>query len=206
MREFSETARTSQRRSGTMMRGAPAGGAVGSLVPDEPTMLCPALLPMLPVVEGPPELDPTVPVTGAGIPALPVPVPKFGVTVVLPGPLPPGTPAPERGTWAGVPGWPGPDDVEAPGEVPPLPAAAAGASATVEAASRSVAVTNETRTGMGRLLQSDRCSSTAPIVGSFRPEVKMRTGDAARWAAPPLQLDQSRWCGREDSNLHGLPR
>ena len=85
------------------MRGAPAGGAVGSVVPeDEPTILWPELPPMLPVV--PPEADPTVPVTGAGMPALPVPVPKFGVTVVLPGPEPPGIPAPEGGTWAGVPG------------------------------------------------------------------------------------------------------
>jgi hypothetical protein len=103
------------------MRGAPAGGAVGSVTPEEPAERWPALPPTLPVV--PAEPDPTVPVTGAGIPALPVPVPKFGVTVVLPGPLPPGTPAPDDGTCEGVPGCPGPDEVAVPGDVPPLPAA-----------------------------------------------------------------------------------
>jgi hypothetical protein len=104
-----------------MMRGAPAGGAVGSLTPADE--LVPELVPTLPVV--PVEPDPTVPVTGAGIPALPVPVPvpKFGVTVVLPDPLPPGIPAPEEGTCAGAPGCPGPDEVAVPGEVPPVPAA-----------------------------------------------------------------------------------
>jgi hypothetical protein len=99
-----------------MICGVPDGGVVGSLTPEEPAE--PALRPMLPVV--PAEPDPTVPVTGAGIPALPVPVPTFGVTVVLPGPLPPGTPAPEDGPCEGVPGCPGPDE-EVPGDV--LPAA-----------------------------------------------------------------------------------
>jgi len=93
-----------------MMRGAPAGGAVGSLVPaDVPTVLplvSPTLLPpMLPVVDVvPAEPVPTVPVTGAGMPAFPVPVPKFGVTVVLPGPEPPGIPAPEDGACEPEPG------------------------------------------------------------------------------------------------------
>lgn len=101
------------------MRGAPGGGVVGSLTPAEELVPEPAP-PMLPVV--PAEPDPTVPVTGAGIPALPG-VPKFGVTVVLPGPLPPGTPAPEDGTCEGVPDCPGPDEVAVPGDVPPVPAA-----------------------------------------------------------------------------------
>ena len=79
------------------MRGAPGGGAVGSVAPIEE--LVPELPPMLPVVDGDVALpDPTVPVVGAGIPALPSPVPRFGVTVVLPAPVPPGTPAPEGGT------------------------------------------------------------------------------------------------------------
>src|SRR5437764_13233506 len=84
-----------QRRSGTMMRGAPGGGAVGAVVPaDEP--IVPELLPMLPVVDDEPRLsEPTVPVVGAGMPALPTPVPKLGVTVVLPAPEPPGMPAPD---------------------------------------------------------------------------------------------------------------
>ena len=100
------------------MRGVPGGGAVGSVTPI--AELVPDLVPMPPVV---PEPDPTVPVTGAGIPALPVPVPKFGETVVLPGPEPPGTPAPEGGTCAGVPGCPGPDEVDVPRDVPPAPPA-----------------------------------------------------------------------------------
>ena len=79
------------------MRGAPGGGAVGSVAPREEPV--PELPPTLPVVDGDVALpDPTVPVVGAGIPALPRPVPKFGVTVVLPAPVPPGTPAPEGGT------------------------------------------------------------------------------------------------------------
>jgi len=103
-----------------MMRGVPGGGAAGSATPAEE--LVPDLVPMLPVV--PAEPDPTVPVTGAGTPALPVPVPKFGVTVVLPGPEPPGTPAPEDGTCDGAPGCPEPDEVDVPGDVPPAPPAA----------------------------------------------------------------------------------
>ena len=86
-----------------MIRGAPGGGAVGSLAPADVPAPAPAL-PMLPVVAVLDEPEPTVPVTGAGMPALPVPVPKFGVTVVLPGPLPPGMPAPEAGDCAGLPG------------------------------------------------------------------------------------------------------
>src|ERR1044072_1355330 len=54
--------------------------------------------PVLPVTDGEPLplvlLEPTVPVV-CGTPALPTPVPKFGVTVVLPGPGPPGTPPPD---------------------------------------------------------------------------------------------------------------
>ena len=175
MGEFSETARTPQRRSGTMMRGAPAGGAVGSLVPDEPTMLCPALLPMLPVVEGPAELDPTVPVTGAGTPALPTPVPKFGVTVVLPGPVPPGTPTPEDGVWAGAPGCPGPEDA-VPGDVAPAappdvpPPAPLCASAAVVRVASNVVVSNEVRTGME--------SSRKRIVAGQRPRRQVRSEHA----------------------------
>jgi hypothetical protein len=102
-------------RSGTMMRGAPGGGAVGSLAPPEGELVPPTL----PVVEGElPDCDPSVPVTGAGAPALPTPVPKFGVTVVLPGPVPPGTPVPDDGTCEAAPGCPGPDD-DVPGDVAP---------------------------------------------------------------------------------------
>src|SRR5688572_10692453 len=176
MGEFSETARKPQRRSGTIMRGAPAGGAVGSLVPDEPTTLCPVLLPMLPVVEGPPELDPTVPVTGAGIPAVPTPVPKFGVTVVLPGPVPPGTPTPEDGVWAGVPGCPGPEDAvpgdvapAAPPDVPP-PAPLCASAAGVRVTSN-VAASNEVRTGMD--------SSCKRIVAGQRPRRQVRSEHGA---------------------------
>ena len=103
------------------MRGVPGGGAVGSPVPaEEPVVAEP--LPMLPVTDEDPWLsDPTVPVVGAGIPALPTPVPKFDVTVVLPGPVPPGIPAPEDGVWAGAPGCPGAVEVEVPGAVPVAP-------------------------------------------------------------------------------------
>src|SRR3954466_10251498 len=62
-----------------------------------PLLLLPLLLPTVPVV--------------CGIPALPTPVPKFGVTVVLPGPGPPGTPTPD-----GLPGCPA---AAPPGEVAP---------------------------------------------------------------------------------------
>ena len=78
------------------MRGAPGGGAVGSAVPAEEPIV--AELPTLPVVEDELRLsEPTVPVVGAGMPALPTPVPKLGVTVVLPTPVPPGMPAPDGG-------------------------------------------------------------------------------------------------------------
>ena len=85
-----------------MIRGAPGGGAVGSVVPaDEP--IVPELLPMLPVVDDELWLSaPTVPVVGAGMPALPTPLPKFGAIVVLPAPDPPGIPAPDE--VAGAPG------------------------------------------------------------------------------------------------------
>jgi len=80
-----------------MMRGVPGGGAVGSLTPaDEVPVL--ELPPTLPVTEEDARLsEPTVPVVGAGTPALPTPLPKFGVIVVFPGPVPPGMPAPEGG-------------------------------------------------------------------------------------------------------------
>lgn len=107
-----------------MMRGDPGGGAVGSAPPtdglaDDP----PPMLPVVPAVV-PALLLPTVPVVGAGTPALPVGFPKFGVTVVSPGPVPPGTPAPEGGTPAADEGAPGvdvavPADVLAPPEAPP---------------------------------------------------------------------------------------
>ena len=89
-----------------MMRGEPGGGAVGSLTTADEPVAEPVLdLPTLPVVDDEARLsDPTVPVVGAGLPALPTPVPKFGVTVVLPGPVPPGMPAPERGVCAAAPG------------------------------------------------------------------------------------------------------
>src|SRR5215213_1158955 len=175
-----------------MIRGAPAGGAVGSLTPadelpptEEPTPE-PAR-PILPVV--PAELDPTVPVTGAGIPALPVPVPKLGVTVVLPGPLPPGMPAPDGGTWAGVPGCPGPDDVDVPGDVPPvlpaLPAPPAPppppldcAKATAEARARNSAVVIEVRTGMA--------ISCNRIVPDQRLRLQVRSGGCR--VTTPLKL------------------
>jgi len=89
-----------------MMLGVPVCGLVGS-APPAPELEVAGLAPMLPVVDG--ELlplvlpEPTVPVVACGTPALPTPVPKFGVTVVLPGPGPPGTPTPD-----GLPGWPGP--------------------------------------------------------------------------------------------------
>ena len=80
-----------------MIRGVPGGGAVGSLTPaDEVPVL--ELPPPLPVTEEDARLsEPMVPVVGAGTPALPTPVPKFGVIVVFPGPVPPGMPAPEGG-------------------------------------------------------------------------------------------------------------
>ena len=133
------------------MRGAPGGGAVGSVTPLEERVLEP---PMLPVVDDDPWLsEPTVPVVGAGIPALPTPVPKFGVTVVSPGPVPPGMPAPEDGVWAGAPGCPGAVEVDVPGAVPVAPPVPpelppAWASAAVGAAARNSAVINDVRTGM----------------------------------------------------------
>jgi hypothetical protein len=96
----------------------PGAGLRGLLVvpPVEDPML-PELVPvplLLPLMPGEPPplllLEPTVPVV-CGMPALPTPVPKFGVTVVFPGPLPPGTPTPD-----GLPGWPA---AAPPGEVEP---------------------------------------------------------------------------------------
>src|SRR3954452_21673826 len=82
---------------------------------DDPAV--PEFVPVAPVADGAPLLLllpllllPTVPVV-CGIPALPTPVPKFGVTVVLPGPGPPGTPTPD-----GLPGCPA---AAPPGEVAP---------------------------------------------------------------------------------------
>src|SRR5947209_20449006 len=67
-----------QRRSGTMMRGAPGGGAVGSETPaEEPAVsaaepVVPPPPPTLPVMDDDPRLsEPTVPVVGAGRPAVP---------------------------------------------------------------------------------------------------------------------------------------
>jgi hypothetical protein len=85
-----------------MMRGAPGGGAVGSEVaaeePADEPVLVPEPLPTLPVTDDELRLsEPTVPVVGAGMPALPTPVPKFGVVVVPPTPVPPGMPAPDGG-------------------------------------------------------------------------------------------------------------
>src|SRR4051794_14615254 len=189
-----------------MTRGVPAGGAVGSLAPaDEPTVLCPLLPPMLPVVDVVPvEPVPTVPVTGAGTPALPVPVPRLGATVVFPGPLPPGIPAPEGGVWAGAPGWPGAEEVAVPGAEPPVLAPALPplapppldpplpppplpwAKAIVEAAARNRAVSSEIRTGMGRLLTSGRHISTTPGEASFRLIwLRGQFTQRSNWAPPP---------------------
>src|ERR1043165_1330088 len=108
-----------------MMRGVPGGGAVGSLVPvDAPAELAelPEPLPTLPVTDEEARLsEPTVPVVGRGMPALPTPVPRFGVTVVSPAPVPPGMPAPDRGVCAGAPGCPGAVEVEVPDDVPAAP-------------------------------------------------------------------------------------
>jgi hypothetical protein len=98
-----------------MIAGTPGAGLSGLLVvpPDDDPVL-PELLLVLPLMPGEPAplalLLPTVPVVW-GMPALPTPVPKFGATVVLPGPVPPGTPTPE-----GLPGWPA---AAPPGEVEP---------------------------------------------------------------------------------------
>jgi hypothetical protein len=94
-----------------MMLGVPEPtlGFVDELPEPEPT---------LPVTEGEPLplplplSEPTVPVV-CGTPALPTPVPTFGVVVVLPGPGPPGTPTPD-----GLPGWP---FAAPPGVLPTLP-------------------------------------------------------------------------------------
>jgi hypothetical protein len=86
---------TDQRRSGAMMLDVPEPRFGFGVALPEP-------VPTLPVVDGEPLplvlLEPSVPVV-CGMPALPTPVPKFGVTVVLPGPGPPGTPTPD-----GLPG------------------------------------------------------------------------------------------------------
>src|ERR1043165_9300601 len=98
-----------------MMGAMPGAGLSGLLVvpPEEDTVL-PELAAVLPVAPREPLplvlLAPTVPVV-CGMPALPTPVPKLGVTVVFPGPVPPGTPTPD-----GLPGWPA---VAPLGEVPP---------------------------------------------------------------------------------------
>src|SRR5947209_20252380 len=97
-----------------MMLGMPGAGLRGSLLRADEPEVSTELVPTLPVVEGEPLplvlLEPSVPVV-CGTPALPTPVPKFGVTVVLPGPGPPGTPTPD-----GLPGWPA---VAPPGDVAP---------------------------------------------------------------------------------------
>ena len=41
--------------------------------------------------------------------------------------------------------------------------------------------------------------------GGSRPVKSGKKGGATLRPAPPLRLER-RWCGREDSNLHGLPR
>ena len=121
---------------------------------DEPVP--PEPVPTLPLVDGDPLplvlLDPRVPVV-CGTPALPTPVPKFGVTVVLPGPGPPGTPTPD-----GLPGWPAvappgdvaptlPLDVPVPAAAPLVPPAPPlelpWASAIVENATKAVASTGK---------------------------------------------------------------
>src|SRR4051812_4940573 len=133
------------------------------------------LLPLLPLL---PLLLPTVPVV-CGIPAFPTPVPKLGVTVVLPGPGPPGTPTPE-----GFPGCPAaappgevaptlPLDVPVPPAAPPVPPALPPpapppdpppwASARVENATNDAAST-DTR-------QSIEASTTGSSGKRFRPRL-----------------------------------
>jgi hypothetical protein len=78
-----------------MIRGAPGGGAVGSLPPAD------GLAVPLPSEDGDPGppvllLDPRVPVV-SGFPTVPAPVPKLGVVLVFAGPGPPGIPAPDVG-------------------------------------------------------------------------------------------------------------
>jgi len=112
--------------------------------------------PTLPVAAGEPLPlvlpEPTVPVV-RGTPALPTPVPKFGVTVVLPGPGPPGTPTPDV-----LPGWPPaappgavlltlPLEVPVPPELPLVPPPCA--RAIVEHATRSVVASTGERIRMG---------------------------------------------------------
>src|SRR3954449_1865713 len=114
-----------------MMLGAPEREVEldAPAVPEFVTLLLllplPLPLPLLPLLLLP---LPTVPVV-CGIPAFPTPVPKLGVTVVLPGPRPPGTPTPE-----GFPGCPAaappgevaptlPLDVPVPPAAPPVPPA-----------------------------------------------------------------------------------
>src|SRR5690349_5750624 len=136
-----------------MMAGMPGAGLSGLLgVPPDDDAVLPELVPVLPVVAAEPPplvlLDPIVPVV-CGMPALPTPVPKFGVTVVLPGPGPPGTPTPD-----GLPGWPAvappgdveptlPLDVPVPPVDPPVPPLEPPlcASATVEDAANAAAST-----------------------------------------------------------------
>jgi hypothetical protein len=164
----------------------------------------PEPMPMLPVVPGElpplPLPAPTVPVV-RGTPALPTPVPKFGVTVVLPGPGPPGTPAPEE-----LPGWPAaappgevaptlPLDVPVPLEpllLPPLCAKAMLDDATTALAS----------SGMRRTRIGTSCGGS---FGQRFPRRLVPTNHGSGYRARCSPIFQ-RWCGREDSNLHGLPR
>jgi hypothetical protein len=68
-----------------------------TFAPPDDELVPPVLVPTLPVADGEPLplvlLEPSVPVV-CGTPAFPTPVPKLGVTVVFPGPGPPGIPAP----------------------------------------------------------------------------------------------------------------
>src|SRR3954466_14619206 len=130
-----------------------------------PLLLLPLLLPTVPVV--------------CGIPAFPTPVPKLGVTVVLPGPGPPGTPTPE-----GFPGCPAaappgevaptlPLDVPVPPAAPPVPPALPPpapppdpppwASARVENATNDAASTD--------IRQSIEASTTGSSGKRFRPRL-----------------------------------
>src|SRR5436309_6174766 len=191
-----------------MMLGMPGAGLSGSLLradePEAPAAV-PELVPTLPVVDGEPLplvlLEPSVPVV-CGTPALPTPVPKFGVTVVLPGPGPPGTPTPD-----GFPGWPA---VAPPGEVlptlpleVPVPLAAPlvppapplepppCANANVEKATSAAASTG-VRVRIGSLKRI--VLSTIPAEASFRQATRISSG-----AMAALQLEHQVWCGREET-------
>src|ERR1043165_3183481 len=178
-----------------MMRGVPGGGAVGPWVPwAAPPELAelPDPLATLPVTDEEARLsEPTVPVVGRGMPALPTPLPRFGVTVVSPAPVPPGMPAADRGVCAGAPGWPGAVEVEVPDDVPPVlpllllpaPPPLLWASASDDVAARKTA-NSAMRTGMGA-----SCRTMCTINGAGRGFVPGADNQAPR-APPGMSVDE----------------